>query len=195
MSELKVTIPCACGRNVTARARDAGGSVACSCGKVIPVPNLSKLRALAGADPFVTNPAEAIRKLQDQGMDPAGRACLSCGSSTATCYKCHAVCESSHLKRSAGADSPSVPGMMTLLFLPHFITWLLFCFRRVEPQEAERRGYDIEVSFNLPVCEPCTSTIGSVTRTSVAKQMMLKVPLYKELLEYYPNMKLEIKRG
>src|SRR4051812_10679826 len=147
-SDLKVAIPCACGRNLTARAKDAGGSVACSCGHVVPVPNLSKLRAMAGADPFVTNPAEAIRKSQDQGIDPAGNACLSCGSSAVTRYKCHAVCESSHLKRTPGADSPSVPRMLTLLFLPHLITWLLFCFRKAEPQETERRGHDIEVSFN-----------------------------------------------
>ena len=194
-NELQAKVPCVCGGSVTARAKDAGGSVKCTCGKLVSIPNLSKLRAMTGADPFVTNPAEAIRKLQLQGIEPAGDICVLCGSSAPILYACHAVCESSHLKRIPAADSPSIPRLLTLLFLPHLITWCMLCFRRSEPAETERRGHDISISFNLPACDPCATTVGNVTRPAVAKQLMVRVPVYKSLLEYYPNMTLSVKRG
>jgi hypothetical protein len=195
MSELKATVPCVCGGSVLVGAKDAGGSVKCACGKLVPIPNLSTLRAMTGADPFVTNPAEAIRKLQLQGIDPAGDKCVLCGSSAPVFYACHAVCESSHLKTSSGADSPSIPRLLTLLFLPHLITWLVLCFRGSEPMQAERRGHDISISFTLPVCDPCAATSGNPTRPAVAKKLLVKVPAYKDLLEYYPNATVSIKRG
>src|SRR3954449_9046146 len=77
MSDLLATLSCSCGRSVFARARDAGGRISCECGNNIAVPNLSQLRILAGADAFVTNPAELIRKLQAEGKNPAGDSCLN----------------------------------------------------------------------------------------------------------------------
>jgi hypothetical protein len=195
MSELQAKVPCVCGGSVIVRAKDAGGIAKCACGKLVSVPNLSKLREMTGAEPFVTNPAEAIRKLHLQGIDPAGDKCVLCGSSVPVAYDCHAVCESSHLKSSADAESPSIPRLLTLLFLPHLITWFMLCFRRSEPMEAERRGHDISISFNLPVCDPCVATGGNPVRPAVAKQLMIKVPAYKKLLEYYPKMTLSIKRA
>jgi hypothetical protein len=176
-----------------ARSKDAGCSVACICGNAVAVPRLSELRALTGTDPYITNPVETIRKLQSEGADPAGTNCLLCGSSTPELYKCHAECESSHVKRTGGDDTYGFGRILLFLFLPVLLA-LAIISRRRESETFDRLGHDVEVSFNLPVCDPCAKTIGNVTRPAIAKTLMLQVPVYKELLEYYPRMKLLITR-
>ena len=97
-TELQVSLSCSCGRSVIARAKDAGGAVSCACGKLVAVPRLSELRTLSARDAYVTNPVEAIRKLQSEGANPAGERCLLCGSNAAVFYECHAICESSYIE-------------------------------------------------------------------------------------------------
>jgi len=184
---------CHCGRTIVARAKDAGGSITCKCGNAIQVPRLSELRQLAGADPFVTNPVETIRKLQAQGSEPAGKTCLLCGSSTPVFYVCNAQCESSHVKITGGDDMNIFIRVLCVLFLPAVLAFALLLRGRA-PKVAERRGHDVEVSFHLPVCRPCTGTLGKITPAR-ARKLMGKVPVLKELLEYYPRMKLRVTRG
>ena len=193
-SELQVTLSCGCGRSVVARAKDAGGSVPCACGKPVAVPRLSELRSLAGSDAFVTNPAEAIRKQQAQGIRPAGDRCLLCGSMSPVFYACHALCESSHLKRG-DADSSDNFGILLfrILFIPVLINAIYMSLRK-KPSESEVRGHDIEVEFALPVCDPCAATTGKVTRPKIAKRLMANVPILAELLAYYPQLNLKINR-
>lgn len=191
-NELQVSLPCVCGRNLIAGAKDAGGSIACDCGKSVAVPNLSKLRTVAGADPFVTNPAEAIRKLREQGVEPAGDKCLLCGSSHAVSYKCHAQCESSHVARVDSGETDDLVLLRMILNPFRGLLWQLFALKA---KQIERRGHDIAVTFLLPICDPCAATAGNMMRAATAKQLMLKVPVYKELLEYYPKLQLKIERA
>jgi hypothetical protein len=189
-SELQVSLPCECGGSVTARARDAGGSIRCNCGRNVSVPRLSELRQLSGADPFITNPVEAIRKAQRAGIDPAGDKCLLCGVERPVFYELNAVCEQSHVKKSNSGDSG---GLLRWFVLP-FIANVLISLQK-QDETIDRRGHDVEVTFRLPVCDLCTSTSGSPTRDSVARQLMLLVPAYKDLLDYYPRLVLSTKRG
>jgi hypothetical protein len=192
-NEHQVALSCSCGRSVVARAKDAGGSISCTCGRQVTVPRLSELRTLAGADAFVTNPAEAIRKLQSEGVNPAGDRCLLCGSNAAVIYECHAVCESSYVEKSDADRAKSFPRMLlSMLFLPLLINF--FLSERKESAVCEQRGHDIAVSFTLPVCDPCVATFGNVTRPQNARRLMAKVPALAELLAYYPQLKLTVAR-
>jgi hypothetical protein len=189
-NELKVSLPCECGGTVVAGAKVAGGTIKCTCGRAVAVPKLSHLRTLAGGDAFITNPVEAIRKQQRDGINPAGEGCLLCGSLSPVFYKCHAVCESSHARRGNKVDPIS---MVRLLFVP--MVWLIaMLLREKEFEPIDRRGHDIAISFDLPVCDPCAASAGKVTRANVAKRLMAEVPLYKELLDDYPNMQLKVAR-
>jgi hypothetical protein len=189
-NELKVSLSCECGGAVDAAAKDAGRTVTCNCGRAVAVPKLSQLRTLAGGNPFITNPVEGIRKQQRDGINPAGESCVLCGSLSPIFYKCYAVCESSHAKRANKVDPIS---MVRLLFVP--IVWLIaMLLREKEFEPIDRRGHDIAISFDLPVCDPCAASAGKVTRASVAKRLMLQVPLYKELLECYPKLELKVAR-
>jgi hypothetical protein len=194
-NELQVSLSCGCGRLVIARAKDAGGAVSCACGKLVAVPRLSELRTRSGADAYVTNPVEAIRKLQSEGVNPAGERCLLCGSNTAVFYPCHAVCESSYVKKNSSEDSYSLPQIfLSILFLPRIFFIPLMMLRSRDNEPSERRGHDIAVTFTLPVCDPCATTVGNVTRPKTAKRLMAKVPDLNELLTYYPRLELTVER-
>jgi hypothetical protein len=174
---------------MTARAKDAGGSMTCACGNLIAVPKLSELRLLAGAHAFITNPAEAILKSQREGNEPAGDTCLLCGATSPVFYQCHAVCEQSHIKKTGTSKSNE---MIRWLLLP-FILNIILAFSR-EDEKIDRLGHDIEVKFWLPVCNLCKNSTGNPTRPSVAKKLMIRVPLLKQLLDYYPGLSLSIER-
>ena len=174
-----------------ARASDAGGLIACPCGRSIVVPSLSKLRMMAGADAYTTNPVEAIRRAQHLGISPPSDKCLLCGISADVVYQCHVVCESSQVKR-AGNDQSDL-GVLRWLLLPAVFN-LLLAFRPREP-ECLRQGHDIEVDFILPLCNLCAASSGNVSRSRVAMRIMSNVPLYKELLTYYPHLKLKSERA
>lgn len=188
MGELQVNLPCTCGATLIARAADAGSAIPCKCGRTVAVPNLSKLRTLAGVEAYVTNPVEAIVKAQLDGADPAGDKCLHCGSTTPVFYRCTAVCEQSHTQRA----SSEPPGFWHWLLLPVVVNLLLWS--RGKETYADRQGHDVEVEFMLPLCSSCTASVGNVTRTSVAKKLMQRVPLYRELLAFYPNLTLKVER-
>jgi hypothetical protein len=191
MSELQAQLHCSCGRSVVARAPDAGGTIKCNCGKSVPVPPLSKLRTLSGSEAYITNPVEAIRKAQREGNDPAGDKCVVCHSANPTFYRCHAVCEQSHIKRTAASDDDST-AILRWLFFPLILNVILSFMKR--DTTIDRQGHDIEIVFQLPVCDPCSKNFGKPTRPSVAKQIMRNVPLYQELLDYYPGARLRIER-
>jgi hypothetical protein len=192
MKEIRVALPCECGGSVIAQAGDAGSSIVCRCGRMVRAPRLSELRTLAGQDAFVTNPVEAIRKIQREGHSPAGKSCLVCGGKSPVQYRCDATCESSHLK-GGQSDAPGVLGWLTFFCMAFFLG-IGFLFRRGGQSEGVVHGHDVGVTFDLPVCDACAATNGKPTRTAVAKNLMLQVPAYRDLLARYPDLKLSVRR-
>jgi hypothetical protein len=188
-NELQVALDCDCGRPIAARAKDAGTTIACTCGNLVAVPKLSELRLLAGADAFVTNPAEAILKLQREGNEPGGDKCVMCGSATPVFYQCLAICEQSHVKKNRASQSN---GLLRWLFLPFIVNVLISM--RAEDETIDRHGHDLEVKFRLPLCDLCKTAAGNPTRPNLAKKLMVRVPQYKQLLDYYPGLSLTIIR-
>jgi hypothetical protein len=189
---IEVILPCECGGRVIAHASNAGGTILCRCGRSVAVPNLSKLRTLAGKHAYVTNPVEAIRRVQQVGKSPAGDKCLSCGSSCPAIYRCDAVCESSHVGLGATVQPTAVGQILSFFVLGRILRAILS--RPRKSTEAEVRGHDVSVTFKLPVCDACAATLGSVTRAAVAKQLMLGVPVYRDLLAYYPDLQFAVQR-
>lgn len=198
---LKVELLCECGRPTVARSKDAGSTIHCACGRSVSVPSLSRLRTLAGRDAFVTNPAEAIETAIRNGEKPAGDRCVMCGATDPSIYTCHATCETTCVK--GGEHESNDMGRLfwlTAVFLVFkfllFAFWWrgIFGFRR-RSEEFEIRGHDVGASFPLPVCDSCSSTAGGVTQVKVAKHVMSKVPMYKALLDHYPQLELRVEQS
>ena len=138
----------------------------------------------------MTNPAEAIRKVQREGKEPAGDNCLCCVPARPVLYECIALCEQSRVIESRGGDHSN--GMLRWLFLPFILNVMISL--RSDSATIDRQGHDIEVKFRLPLCKLCSQSTGKPTRPAVAKQLMLKVPLLAELLNYYPQLSLKTVR-
>ena len=163
------------------------------------MPSLSQLRTLAGRDAFVTNPVEAIKKALQNDGSPVGTNCVMCGARDPVVYECYALCESTHAKNQSVDQSTDILRLLRLTFLFVFskalfiASWWtrVFDFRE-QKDEIEIRGHDVEVEFPLPVCDSCSNSAGAVTRAKVAKQLMARVPMYKALLDQYPDVKLEV---
>jgi hypothetical protein len=193
LSELQATLTCECGKSHIATEKNAGSQIPCGCGRLVAVPTLSKLRTQAGKDAYVTNPAEAIRKHQRESGSPAGDRCILCGSTSPIHYTYDAVCESSRLK--AASSDQSGTNVFWIMLVPGVIRLIRRLVKRCDRStDAVRVGHDIEVSFDLPVCDACTRTAGDMTRPRVSKELMRRVPLYNDLLAYYPNLTLTVRR-
>jgi hypothetical protein len=150
-TELQARLHCSCGREVVVRSHDAGRSIACACENSVAAPNLSQFRVLAGTDAYVTNPAEAICKLQLEGKEPAGHECLCCGASNVVFYECTATCEQSHVKKNRSGRY--LTNALAFILLP-LILHVLILFRRESP-EFERHGHDVEMKCRLQLCKLC----------------------------------------
>lgn len=199
-NELQIELLCECGRPSIARAKDAGGAIHCECGRSVSVPSLSKLRTLAGHEAFVTNPAEAIEKAIRNGENPAGERCVMCGALNPRIYTCHATCETTYVKgQNRESNDMGRFFWFTAVFLVSKLLFLTVWWTRIfgfsrQPNEIEIRGHDVGASFPLPVCDSCSSSAGGVTRAKVAKQIMTKVPMYKAMLDHYPQLELRFER-
>ena len=158
------------------------------------MPRLSELRTLAGADAYVTNPAEAIRKLQSQGSTrPASGAC--CAARRRPCFMRATPSANRRMLRQSSSDGGySLPKLLGILFLPQLLFFLYLLLRKQDcrrtraPWARHRRG------LHLTGLRPMCSTTGNVTRPKVARQLMAKVPALSELLEYYPQLELTVER-
>ena len=151
---------------------------------------------MAGKAAYVTNPAEAIRKLQMAGISPAGDRCVVCKSTVPVFYSCEAVCEASTLKAAAADQTGNgIPSLLLRLLTLSPIRLL----RRLLPRhdqlvDAIRVGHDVHISFKLPICDPCAMTAGNVFRSNVAKKLLTHVSEYRDLISYYPDLKLTVTR-
>lgn len=188
-------LPCTCGRVVEASTTEAGTRKVCRCGSDILIPNLSELRRLAGKHAYVTNPAELITDSLSKGINPSGDSCLCCKSSNPVRFTCIAECESFVVK-GGKSDPNSIPRLLTLLGSFTFLPKLLLLFagdNRDSFDEPTILGHDVTIEFPLMVCNRCARTGNDPRRPSVAKNLMKKVPMYKDLLAYYPDLRLSFR--
>jgi hypothetical protein len=63
-----------------------------------------------------------------------------------------------------------------------------------ESIDEEAVGNELCVRFTLPVCRICEASGGSPKMQKSAQLYMMKVPLYRELIEYYPQLTLHIEQ-
>lgn len=192
MSDATVALDCSCGNSVSARLTDAGSSLSCrACGNLIRVPGLGQLRQMLGREAHITNPVEAINKQLNLGKSPAGNNCLTCQTPNAEEYHFTAVCES---QVTRGKSDPTAITHFVRLFGWFIFGWIsiimLYFLRQDEPLENEVVGRDVSVDVTLPVCQVCSMQY-KPKKPKSAKKLMKQVPLYSELLDEYPDLKLQ----
>ena len=179
-------VECDCGQRIEVTAGMAGAEVRCSCGRVNRVPGLSALRQAAGQDAYVTNAVEAIRIMVAQGELPPGPNCMICHSPTGIVFNCEVVCEEAWIRRR-GRSNRFLAGL-ALMFAPFWLTLALRHGR--DPNEPDKQGHDVKLRVPLRLCGACRSSLGGLRRARAIKRLLRQVPIYKQLLEEYPDAKV-----
>jgi len=183
MAPTQLHVTCPCGERLAVTSGMAGESVPCRCGRKLAVPPLSELRRRAGADAYVTNAVEAVRKKLNRGELPAGPGCILCGSPAHSTVACRVVCE----RAFAGRESEDGGSFLAFLMLGG----LSFLRRKRPGGSGEVHGRDTDVELPLRLCDSCRSNAGNLRRPRALRRLIAAVPDYQRVLDEYPEAELQ----
>jgi len=169
-------VQCKCGAVRPVSATDAGGRVACACGREVVVPSLSALKASAGQSAMSAE--VRIEQLLARGLLPEGTTCLVCRRATNDVAHCWTVCERERQVQAAGWKV----GYLGLVF------GVLSFWKERDRTE----GRDVRFRLPLRVCRDCTDQL---REAGVLKTALLEVPVYAGLLDKYPDADLSLDVG
>jgi hypothetical protein len=168
------SINCQCGARLPVKASQAGTSITCSCGAVVAVPGLSKLRELAGHDAYETGPVDVIRNMFRRGELPSGGRCAVSGIATQDVIHLYVEAERVYSR----SDQRLLHAWLGLLVSPILLAGMF----------QERRP---DVGRETLVPTPLYVSAQHHARVCRAGQRALRkwlrtVPVYAQLLEAYP---------
>jgi hypothetical protein len=129
-----------------------------------------------------------IETLLLTGRLPGREDCVLCGAITGNKICCMAVCETARVKyeRPWWWWPPVIAMWLVVSLLSPIV--VIFGFERQRPKEYGRdRFYDLP----LRICSQCRLKL---TDEDVVKDAMSEVPLYRRLLEKYPDAKVSVRK-
>ena len=167
------SINCQCGARLPVKASQAGTSITCSCGVVVAVPGLSKLRELAGRDAYETGPVDVIRNMFRRSELPSGGRCAVSGIATQDVIHLYVEAERVY----AGSDE-RVYAWLGLLISPILLAGM---FQKPRPDV----GRQTLVPTPLYVAAQHHGRVSHAGQRALRKWLRT-VPVYAQLLEAYP---------
>ncbi|HYH64005.1 MAG TPA: hypothetical protein VD866_04835 [Urbifossiella sp.] len=185
---MEYRVTCGCGAAVPVRAGDAGSVRRCACGRDVEVPSLHELRESAGQEALP--PFLRVQTKLAAGLLPGIRGCAECGREPAATARVHVECERARVEdrlnnRAALAGCLLVGCFGWLIALP---TLVMLRFRGPTRQF----GNDVVVVVPVPVCDACRPVL---TDPAALGRALRTVPDYADLLDRYPEARLELLPG
>ena len=174
-------IPCACGESVTVAETAAGTMITCGCGRIVVVPSLREL--LPGGVRTAPPPELALETLLAAGKLPEETHCLLCGAATDGVVCCKAECE-----RALVLDGQPPIWARILAFVAFGWLGLLAAsvgHRREGIEWRKERVYTLP----LRICDACRP---ESTSPEAIQRALGRVPLYRRLLEKYPDTRISM---
>ena len=175
-------LDCECGDQVAVRESDAGTTALCHCGRTVVIPSLHKLRRRAGVYESSLPPDRVVETLLLAGKLPEEADCVLCGLSTDASICCTTECERSF------AQDGQLPWWVYLLGLLTF-GWFGVFVVNVSEGSVKVRGTDRIFPLPLRVCDACQHQLTSPEKVKAALSL---VPLYRRLLNKYPNAQVSL---
>lgn len=170
-------IHCACGNGIQVEATQAGSTTACRCGALVHVPNLSTLRKQAGEQTLGRDLLAEIRRQIKSGEYPPKGLCPLTSDQPNCVVQVHVQCEKSWQK----ADRSLAEQIAYLLVFG----WMgAFLGRQSNPPET--LGRDTEILLPLRIRSEAKQEFLRL-KPAKLKALFVAYPLYRELLEKYPN--------
>jgi hypothetical protein len=179
------SLVCECGKSIAVSASAAGSQLVCRCGRSVDVPPLSKLRVMAGRDPYEASTIDIIRRMIRSGELPHGRRCALSGRLADDTIVFRVQCERVWTRGSGAdrCDNAFMDLLIHLLLLDHAAAVL----RRVYGSRPRREfGRETYVDVPLRVCSDLRRQLKRKSQETL-KTILRQVPIYDALLSEFPE--------
>jgi hypothetical protein len=154
----------------------------CACGRTIVVPSLDELRRRAGLREHGLAPEQVVETLLLAGRLPEEDHCVLCGVPTQETICCITECERAYIKSGRHSWLTYLDGFLTLGSLGVTIVTAL--------REKDREmGKDRTFPLPLRACSACGQRLIGPAELKAA---LCRVPVYRALLEKYPESRLTL---
>ena len=184
---MQYELDCECGNKILVRETAAGAKELCVCGRKLVVPSLHELRQRAGLPLPGLSPEKVVETLLLAGKLPQEDFCVLCGTATEGVICCTTECERAYVQSSEPPWWWVFPDIL-LSVLP--FGWIGQAI--VSPGfEEEEREWGTDRVFPLPL-RVCASCQHNLTDPSRMKAALNRVPLYRRLLEKYPDARITL---
>lgn len=177
-------VTCECGETSQVVASEAGATFTCPCGRTVRVPTLSKLRATVGTADDFGSVLERVRRRIKLGKLPCNEICpITGGPATATAWF-EILCEREWSRRTGVNDGQAI-------LFAIFGGWLgiLFAIMRGDGTR-ETLGSDVSLTAPLRLSPSGADQVGSMRSQRSLKRAFSMTPIYKQLLQAYPQAKV-----
>jgi hypothetical protein len=181
---MQYDLDCECGDFVTVNEAAAGTSALCRCGRTVVIPSLRELRRRAGLSQPGVTPEFAVETLLLASKLPEEHHCVLCGVATDATVCCRTVCERAHVKHGG----PSRWGYLLGFFTFGWLGALAVLIARSKTPGQEW-GKDRIFPLPLRVCSTCRA---GLTGPETLKAALKRVPLYRALLERFPQASVSL---
>lgn len=167
-------ITCTCSQKLSVTPADCGGTLRCSCGRMVDVPRLSDVREMSGLAAIDIGIVNRIKQQIVSGALPAEQNCVACNCYTSHIVLCEIECERRAI-RGGG------------FWRKFFMTLVSAALNVIVADDSERtiHGRDISVIVPLHACERCAKKLRRSKRKRISA--LLRTDLYRELFAQYPG--------
>lgn len=171
---------CECGEQISVSEGSAGSKLSCRCGRILLVPSLTELRRRAGAPEPRLPPEMIVETLLLAGKLPAESNCVLCGLATDGVVTCTTECERARVESGRPSWWAYLLGLLTF-------GWLGVGAVHALAGEAREWGQDRIFPLPVRICPACRPRLSGPAE---AKGVLLRVPLYRDLLEKFPHARV-----
>ena len=179
---MEYELTCECGNKIRVRETAAGAREECACGRTILVPSLHELRRQAGFDEPKLPPEKVVETLLLAGKLPQEDHCVVCGCATGNFIVCTTECERAVVVSGLKPWWVYLLGMLSL-------SWKVLLLIHASAREDREWGKDRIFPLPLRVCANCQPHL---TDEAALMTALDRVPLYRRLLDKYPQARATI---
>lgn len=177
-------VTCECGETSQVVASEAGATFTCPCRRTVRIPNLSKLRAAVGSADDFGSVLEQVRRRIKLGKLPCNEICpITGGPATATAWF-EVLCEQEWSRRRGLSHWQA-------FLLALCGGWLGFLLAVTgEDERRETLGSDVTLTAPLRLSPSGADQVGAMRSQRSLKRTFSMTPIYKQLLQAYPQAKI-----
>jgi hypothetical protein len=180
------SVSCRCGKAFPVTEGAAGSSLECPCGATVRVPSLNELRRQGLAEQV--NPILEIEYLVARGDLPGGHECCQCGRPTDEIAGTVAQCETTRLLRGGWLQG------VFWFFVFVLGGWIFLLLHAIMSRSEETVvGKELSVAVPLRMCAACRNHVLGLSkggRQTMLSRLLAKTPVYRRLLNRYPEAQL-----